>query len=276
MSGKTWTPQDLALLRARYPDESTRIVATSLCRSLATTYAKANQLGLRKSEAFNATAASGRIPKGAYIGPDKAWVPDEIDTLRQHYSNEKTSELARALCRDVTAIYAMAKKLGLEKSSAFLESEASGRLKKGSSVGAATRFQKGNRPWIAGKRGVTTGGKATQFKKGAKPHNHVPVGTEVMATIGYLKRKVAEPNQWEFVHLLVWEGAYGPVPHGSMLRFRDGNRRNCALENLECITRQEHMARVTIHRYPPEVRSVIRLQGRLNRLIQGKANEKQD
>lgn len=33
-------------------------------------------------------------------------------------------------------------------------------------------------------------------------------------------------------HRYVWEDAYGVVPDGYDIGFRDGNRRNCSLDNL--------------------------------------------
>ena len=37
-------------------------------------------------------------------------------------------------------------------------------------------------------------------------------------------------------HLYVWEQAHGPVPNGYDIHFKDGNKQNCALENLELIS----------------------------------------
>ena len=82
--------------------------------------------------------------------------------------------------------------------------------------------------------------KATMFKKGQRPHNAVPVGTVVLATIGYYKVKVAEPDVWEFCHVKAWEEHYGKVPEGSMVSFKDGNREDWSIENLMLVTRQEN------------------------------------
>lgn len=40
-----------------------------------------------------------------------------------------------------------------------------------------------------------------------------------------------------------WEQAYGPVPLGSVVTFRDGNPLNCVLDNLLIMTRAENIAR---------------------------------
>ena len=78
------------------------------------------------------------------------------------------------------------------------------------------------------------------FKKGSVPHNHKPVGTVVMTTDGYLKRKIREPNVWEFVHRAEYEKHYGPIPDGMGVMFKDGNHENCAISNLALISKAEN------------------------------------
>lgn len=58
---KPWTEQDLLILRVMYPKNRTDTVAGLLERTLANVYRKATKLGLRKTEAFLASAASGRL-----------------------------------------------------------------------------------------------------------------------------------------------------------------------------------------------------------------------
>lgn len=49
-----WTPQQEQLLRDRYADEDTASIAVDLQRSVGQVYAKAAQLGLKKSDAYTA------------------------------------------------------------------------------------------------------------------------------------------------------------------------------------------------------------------------------
>lgn len=46
-----------------------------------------------------------------------------------------------------------------------------------------------------------------------------------------------------YLHHLVWQEANGPIPPGHKLAFRDGDHRNCALENLELLTNSEQVRR---------------------------------
>lgn len=101
-------------------------------------------------------------------------------------------------------------------------------------------FEKGHTPYNKGMRvGRRPGSEATMFKNGNRPHNAVPVGTEIVTRDGYLRRKVAEPNVWQSVHVLNWEAVHGPVPEGSVLIFKDRDTSNCELSNLMLVTRSE-------------------------------------
>lgn len=82
--------------------------------------------------------------------------------------------------------------------------------------------------------------KATMFKPGSRPHNANKVGDITLATVGYYKIKVAEPDVWEFCHIRAWQQAYGEIPEGMMVSFKDGNIENWDLENLMLITKGEN------------------------------------
>ena len=197
------------------------------------------------------------------------WTTAEVSRLVALYPDTPMIQLQEMLGRPKSAIYGKAKELGLKRSAEFLASEHSGRLCRSNNPGVATRFQKGHGTWNKGKPFAAGGRSAeTQFATGRLPHNHVPIGTEVMATDGYLKIKVAEPNAWEWTHRRNWEAAHGPIATGFLLIFRDGDHNNCNVENLELITRGELMRRNTIHRYPEELKTTIRQLGKLKRAIE--------
>ena len=89
--------------------------------------------------------------------------------------------------------------------------------------------------------------KATMFKPGSRPHNAKEVGDIVLATIGYYKIKVAEPDVWEFCHIREWQQAHGEIPEGMMVSFKDGNIENWHLDNLMLITKGENAVMNTLH-----------------------------
>lgn len=64
MSGRPWTPEDVAQLRAIYPDLPTADVAALMGRTVRALYAQAQKIGLQKSPEFFASEASGRLLRG--------------------------------------------------------------------------------------------------------------------------------------------------------------------------------------------------------------------
>ena len=50
---------------------------------------------------------------------------------------------------------------------------------------------------------------------------------------GYRITSKKENNHKKFVHLLVWEEHYGEIPSNAYVIFKDGNRKNFDISNLE-------------------------------------------
>jgi hypothetical protein len=78
-----------------------------------------------------------------------------------------------------------------------------------------------------------------------------PVGTVRVRTRyerGGIKRayvKVAEPNVWRLRAMVVWEQHHGPIPAGMGIHHRDEDTLNDDINNLEAVSKAEHLA---IHR----------------------------
>lgn len=77
---------------------------------------------------------------------------------------------------------------------------------------------------------------ASGFKKGNKCWKERPVGSIRMDKDGYQIVKIAQ-NQWRLLHNVEWEKQHGKIPAGYCLRFLDGDKTNCALENLALLPR---------------------------------------
>ena len=114
--------------------------------------------------------------------------------------------------------------------------------------GLDCRFQKGSTPANKGKpmsKEQYEKCKATMFKKGSVPANHMEVGEYTHTTDGYLIRKVKEKGtQWErfeMVHRAEWEKHNGPIPEGKMVSFLDGDKDNCSIENLVLVDNEENL-----------------------------------
>lgn len=221
-----------------------------------------------------------------HVHPRRFWSADDDALMRARYPHEPTHVIAAALGRSIYAVYGRADILGLSKSDEYLASPDACRLRRGDNVGAAFRFKKGQAPpnkglrrpgWHAGRM------KETQFKKGNASNWH-PLGSTRLVD-GYLYRKISDirnvtwTRNWKQEHYLVWEAAHGPVPAGHAVAFKDRDRTNTKLDNLELISRADNMRRNSVHNLPAPLKKTIHMLGVLKRHIRKrtKANaEEQD
>jgi hypothetical protein len=207
--------------------------------------------------------------------------------MRWLYPHVKTEKIAALLGRKIGAVYQLAAKMGLTKTAEFRASAESGYLRKGEwrEGTVATRFQKGQTPANKGLRrpGYAPGRmRETQFKEGCRTgvaaENWCPIGTIRADSEGYLRIKVREGVKgeaygfgntriWPLQQRHVWEQEKGPIPPGHVICFKDEDKVNMAIENLECIPRRELMLRNSSQRWGPEVFGLIQLRGALNRKI---------
>lgn len=119
----------------------------------------------------------------------------------------------------------------------------------------------------------------TMFKKGNLPHNTAEKDGVIAVRHDHQDRynkpykyiRISLGN-WQPYHLYRWQKFRGKVPKGHCLWFIDGDTMNCKLSNLELITRSENMARNTIHRFPKELKEVIKLNNKIKRKIHEKLN----
>lgn len=202
--------------------------------------------------------------------PRRFWTEPELQRLRELFPHNKSERVAELLGRPLTSVNHKAYQLGLSKTAEYLASAEAGRLRKLDMRGGATRFKPGLVPWNKGKKGLNMGHSETRFKPGSRPRNWVPVGHERWCD-GYLQRKVTDtgypPRDWVPVHRLLWEAHNGPVPAGHVVVFRDRDRENIAIENLELVSRVELMRRNTVHNLPDEIKEVLNIKRAITRHI---------
>jgi hypothetical protein len=107
--------------------------------------------------------------------------------------------------------------------------------------GVNCTFKKGSVPINKGKKGMPSHPNmiATQFKKGVKPRNWLPVGSERINTDGYVDIKIAEPNKWKGKHKIIWEEHHGAIPEGHVVIFGDRNRHNFDIDNLILVSKKQ-------------------------------------
>ena len=106
-------------------------------------------------------------------------------------------------------------------------------------TGRTGRFEKGRATWNKGTKGLTKAN-VTSFKKGQKPHNYKPLGSERITKDGYCEIKVSDTGRrWRPKHVLIYEKHHGKVPKGSAVIFLDGDKRNFDIDHLYLVTRSQ-------------------------------------
>lgn len=207
----------------------------------------------------------------------RLWTEQELAVVRELYPDTPTAELAERLGngRTTQKVYAIANKLGIRKTPEFLAEFC--RLQPGQKIGVEYCYPKGHVPANKGLRrpGYAPGRmKETQFKKGQLPHNadadfHV-LGALRVNSDGYIDMRISFEQGalgWKALHTILWEDAHGPVPPGHALCFKDRDKLNVELDNLELITRAELCRRNSIHTLPPVIKGAIYALGALKRRI---------
>ena len=190
----------------------------------------------------------------------KRWTQQEAEELERLYPTTMAKDLAERFGCSVRQIYNKTKKIGINKDIEFLYQYYRDNYK----GNPATQFKKGMTSWNKGTKGVVIGGVKTQFKKGQEAHNIKPIGHRSYRD-GYMVEKTA--CGFKFVHIMMWEAINGPVPKGMFVVFKDRNKANIALDNLELIDRHEHMRRNTVHNLPEELREVLHIKKSITRKI---------
>lgn len=104
--------------------------------------------------------------------------------------------------------------------------------------GLTGQFQKGHNAWNKGTKGLTHSNK-TSFKKGNKPHNYRPIGSERITKDGYIEVKVSDPNEWETKNKIVYKKYFGDIPKGYKVIYADGNKLNNDPNNLILVSCSE-------------------------------------
>lgn len=194
----------------------------------------------------------------------KPWTAAEDAILAELYRQFSSGEIAARMDRSRASIKGRANKLGLRKPPGATNTG---------------RFANGMAPWNKG-RPFDSGGRSheTRFKPGQKPHTWHQIGHERITPDGYRERKMTDTGctrrDYVGLHILLWREHHGDIPAGHAVVFRNGDKADIRIDNLECITRAELMRRNSYHtNYPKPVRKLIQLRGAITRQINKRTKE---
>lgn len=197
------------------------------------------------------------------------WQPYEDRYLRALYPHFPTRTVAEGLERTESQVYQRARALGLAKHPAYLDTPDAGRLD--GVKGKGTRFEKGHVPANKGVKGIRRSPQ-TEFQPGQVPHTWQPIGSTRVSKDDYLQRKMTDtgypPHDWVGEHIIKWRRHRGPIPNGHVVVFKNGDKRDVRIANLECIPRAELARRNRMwNRYPPELARTIHHLGQFRRRL---------
>lgn len=167
----------------------------------------------------------------------RPWSAEELEYMRQHYSDSNTNDMARLFGRNPRTVYKKAWLLGLEKSADYIKEHC-------------------------------------RLKPGHVSHRHKPIGSERISC-GYLQRKVHDtgyaPKDWVNVHRIVWEQAKGPIPGGHVICFLPGRKATekhlITIDALELVSRIELAKRNHPLSKSPEFNEMVQLKSAIIRQV---------
>jgi len=199
-------------------------------------------------------------------------IPDEIKKkIIELYPNNYTKDIANKLHISESTVYNVAFLNNIKKSAEFMKMELQIQADRLRIVGVKSRIKKGNIPPNKGiKMDSATYEKVkrTFFKPGQLPHNTKYDGYERINIDGYTEVRVN--GKFILKNRLIYEQNNGKLDKNIIVIFKDGNKQNFNIENLQAITKAENAIRNSIHRYPEELKSIIRLNAKLKKKINKK------
>lgn len=221
MKARFWTKYKVQKLISLYPNKSNREIGEILGVSNKAISSKAKLLGLRKAENYSPlphNCAERRV---------------DIEKFKAAYPFSSNVSLAKIYNTSENVIKNIAVKYGIIKDPNYRNPGC---------------YPKGHVPANKGKS--TNGGPPRyRYKKGNKPKNTLHDGAITLrhphknrGSKPYYFIRISE-GKWEHLHRELWKHKYGAIPKDKIVAFKDGNTMNCAIENLELITRKENLRR---------------------------------
>lgn len=237
---KFWTDKLDNLLRRHYPKGDIDALAQRLGVSKVAVKSRAYKLGLKRK-----------------VHVKHPWTECQLRILQEHYATMPMPWLEVKTRHQRDSIENKAHELGLHKTQEYKREM--GRVAAQRPGAVANRFKKGQAPSNKGKRqadfmsaeGIERT-KATRFQPGQRPHNTRPVGYERIDDDGYVLIKTDEGEKMVLKHRHIWRQHHGEIPRGMIVTFRDGDRTNCDIANLELISRAEAVRRNTARMTPEQ------------------------
>lgn len=202
--------------------------------------------------------------------PKGKWIPltaDQEKYILDNYDKLPVKRLAAHAGITFGRVMRLLDKKGLKISPEVKQRNiAAGRYSKG-----RTAFNKGKKQTDYMSQEAIERTKATRFQKGNTPHNTLADGvvTQRADSSGYVYKYIRiSLGNWELYHRWLWKQTHGEIPEDYHVIFKDNNSQNCVIENLKCISIEEHMLRNSKMQYNREVVPSMALVRQLEKKVQ--------
>ena len=198
------------------------------------------------------------------------WPQEALDKLQELFPIMEAKDVALHLGISLGRVNRKAYAIGLRKSADYQAEKMKVLLESG----AASRYSKGNTPHNKGEKmpeSTYQKVKRTFFKKGQKSHNEKPVGFERFGKDDYIEVKT--PKGYKMKHRHIWEQHFGQIPPSHIIAFKDGNKYNFQIENLQLMSRGDNAIRnhrSKLAAYPAEYKETILLIVKIEKLLYAK------
>lgn len=169
------------------------------------------------------------------------WTEDEEKLLSYFYPLSHMRALARIFTRfSPDSIWSKATNIGLSKSKDYLR----GVFK-----------PRGKSPWNKGK-----------VLKPAFNKYQIPGYGRVRKNNGFFE--VFHDGKYQSLARVIWQKHHGqPVPNGMIIRYRDGNNSNVAIDNMYLSTKADLMRDSSFSNLPKEIREVHKMNKQIKRIL---------
>jgi hypothetical protein len=201
--------------------------------------------------------------------------PEQKRIIIQQFPHIPSKDVAKLVGMSKATVDRFAHDIGLKKSKKYMEQEKERRIQMCLTCTNKATFKVGSTPHNKGKkisREHYEGISHLFFKKGNATWNEKYDGYERINPEGYTEVRIA-PKVFKLKQRIIWIEANGEIPKDHLITFRDGNKQNFALENLECISKSENMRRNKLQNWPLELQTSIVQLNKINRKIKQR-NEK--
>lgn len=238
-----YSTEHVEFLRLNYPKMGVEDLRMAFNSRFGLEKTRSEIKGVLSNKKINCGRKTGSILKGRV----RMCTPAQKELIVEWYKTLSRKELTEKFNSE------FGKNITVGQMTAFLKNH---KIKSG----RTGYYESGQVPFNKGTKGVMKPNK-TSFKKGQTAYNYRPLGSERVNVEGYVEVKIASPGTWGLKQRYVWEQNNGPIPKGYNVRFKDGDRLNCDIDNLLLVSDSENviLTHLGFNNAPTETKETLHL-----------------